>query len=86
MANAPDNLPEHAGRVTELVIGVAESTRDRHYEGADALEPLIDILCDGLLDSVGPESTSRIVAALVDKLDDDTGSRVFAAYIQSAGK
>jgi hypothetical protein len=80
------DLPEEAGRVTELIITAAEDLRDRHYAGADALGPLVDILCRGLLDSVGPEATSRIVAALVDRLNDETGSRVFAAYIQSVGK
>lgn len=79
-------LPIEAGRVTEFIITAAEDLRDRHYPGARALEPLVDILCRGLLDSVGPEATSRIVAALVDRLEDETGSRVFAAYIQSAGK
>jgi hypothetical protein len=54
--------------------------------GSRRMGPLVDILCRGLLDSVEPEATSRIVAALVDRLDDETGSRVFAAYIQSVGK
>jgi hypothetical protein len=54
--------------------------------GSRRMGPLVDIQCRGLLDSVEPEATSRIVAALVDRLDDETGSRVFAAYIQSVGK
>ncbi|WP_187328643.1 PIN domain-containing protein [Rhodococcus sp. WS3] len=78
-------VPEDAGRVTEHIITAAGALRDQHYPGADALAQLVDILCRGLLDAVGPESTSRIVAALVKRLDRDTGSRVFAAYIQSAG-
>lgn len=81
-----DNLPEDAGRVTEFVIGVADNLRDQHYPDADALGLLIDILCRGLLDTLGPEATSRHIAALVDRLDDETGRRVLAAYIQSAGK
>jgi nucleoside phosphorylase len=79
-------LPEEAGRVTELIITAAEELRDRHYPGADALEALVDVLCRGLFDSVGPEATSRIVAALVNRFDDELGSRVFAAYIKSVGK
>jgi len=82
----PDALPEDAGRLTEMVVDVAETIRDRHYADADALAPLVDILCRGLMDQVGPEATSRIIAALVDRLGPETGSRVFAAYIQSAGK
>ncbi|MEU8116922.1 helix-turn-helix domain-containing protein [Micromonospora sp. NPDC048947] len=85
-AVAGPDLHEGAGRVTELIIKAAEDLRDRHYPGADALELLVDILSRGLLDSVGPEGTSRIVAALVGRLNDDVGSRVFAAYIQSVGK
>lgn len=80
------DLPEAAGRVTELIISAAEDLRDRHYPGARALEPLVDVLCRGLLDTVGPEASSRIVAALVNRLEDEIGSRVFAAYIQSVGK
>jgi hypothetical protein len=79
-------LPEEAGRVTELIIAAAEGLRDRHYPDGPALEPLVDILCRGLFDSVGPQATSRIVAALVDRLEEETGSRAFAAYIQSVGK
>lgn len=79
-------LPQEAGRVTELILTAAENLRDQHYPDARALEPLVDILCRGLLDSVGPEATSRIVADLVARLEKGTGSRVFAAYIQSAGK
>lgn len=78
-------LPEEVG-VTEFMITAAEDLRDRHYPDARALEPLVDILCEGLLDSVGPETTSRIVAALVHRLEDEIGSRVFAAYIQSVGQ
>ncbi|MFF5084561.1 hypothetical protein ACFY36_46605 [Actinoplanes sp. NPDC000266] len=79
-------VSEEAGRITELVIKAAEEIGDRHYPAADALEPLVDILCRGLLNSAGPEATSRIIAALVAQLSDEVGSRVFAAYIQSAGK
>lgn len=85
-AVTPDALPYDAGRITEMVVGVAENVRDRHYENADALAPLVDILCRGLMDQVGPEATSPIIAALVDRLEPETGSRVFAAYIQSAGQ
>jgi len=85
-AVASPDLPEEAGRVTELIIKVAEDLRDRHYLGADALELLVDILSRGLLDSIGPGGTSRIVAALVGRLNNEVGSRVFAAYIQSVGK
>jgi hypothetical protein len=66
---------------------LAGALRDLHYPAApDSVSQLADILCNGLLDSAGPESTSRIVAALVKRLDRNTGSRLFAAYIQSAGK
>ncbi|WP_435153346.1 PIN domain-containing protein [Micromonospora aurantiaca (nom. illeg.)] len=85
-AVAGPDLPEEAGRVTELIITVAENLRDHHYPDADALELLVDILSRGLLDSIGPEGTSRIVAALVGRLNNEVGSRVFAAYIQSVGK
>ncbi|MEU4529110.1 helix-turn-helix domain-containing protein [Micromonospora ureilytica] len=85
-AVAGPDLPEDAGRVTELIITAAEDLRDRHYPGADALELLVDILSQGLLDSIGPERTSHIVAALVGRLNNEVGSRVFAAYIQSVGK
>lgn len=85
-AVASDPLPEDAGRVTEMVIGVAENIRDRYYQSADALAPLVDILARGLIAEVGPEAASRIFAALVNRLNPETGSRVFAAYIQSAGK
>lgn len=85
-AVTPDVLPEDAGRVTEMIITVADDIRDRHYETADALASLVDILCQGFIEQVGPEATSRIVAALVDRLGPETGHRVFAAYIQSAGK
>ena len=80
------DLPDEAGRVTQLIFTAAEDLRDQHYAGADAMGSLVDILCGGLLDSIGPEATSRIFAALVDRLNDETGSRVFAAYIQSVGK
>ncbi|MGW8647977.1 phosphorylase family protein [Nocardia salmonicida] len=79
-------VPEKAGRTTELIISAADALHARHYPAADALALIVDILCSGLLDTVGPEATSRIVAALVKHLDRDTGTRVFAAYIQSAGK
>ena len=79
------DLPEEAGSLTELIINAAEDLRDRHYPGADALEPLVDILSRTLLDSLGPEATSRMIAALVGRLNNEVGSRVFAAYIQSAG-
>lgn len=81
-----NEIPQEAGRVTELIITAAEDLRERHYPDGHALEPLVDLLCGGLLDSVGPEATSRIVAALVDRLAKETASRVFAAYIQSVGK
>ncbi|KQY47975.1 hypothetical protein ASD18_12170 [Cellulomonas sp. Root137] len=80
------DLPNDAGRVTELVIAAAEDLRERHYKEAESLGPLVDILSQGLLDSMGPEATSRVVAALVDLLGDEIGGRVFAAYIQSVGK
>lgn len=80
-----ENLPEDAGRITELIVGAADDLRDQYYPGVDALGPLVDVLCRSLLDTAGPEATSRIVAALVGRIGDETGSRVFAAYIQSAG-
>ncbi|WP_432893028.1 helix-turn-helix domain-containing protein [Kribbella sp. CA-245084] len=84
-ANGPDGV-DQAGRVTALVIAAAEAVRDQHYPGIDALGPLVDVICRVLLESVGPELTSRIVASLVDRLDREVGTRVFMAYIQSAGK
>ncbi|KXF54879.1 hypothetical protein AXA44_39745 [Rhodococcus sp. SC4] len=78
-------VPEDGGKVTEHIITAANALRDQHYPAADALAQLVDILCRGLLAAVGPETTSRIVATLVKRLDRDTASRVFAAYIQSAG-
>lgn len=80
------DLPEGAGRITEHIIAAAADLRDRHYEGADAVKPLVDILCGSLLASVGPAATSRIVAALVSRLDRETGGRVFAAYLLSVGQ
>jgi hypothetical protein len=80
-------VPAEAGQVTQQIIAVADALRDVHYPAApDSVSQLADILCSALLDSAGPESTSRIVSALVKRLDSDTGSRLFAAYIQSAGK
>lgn len=80
------DLPDEAGRVTQNIINAAEELRDRHYAAADAVGHLVEVLCRGLLVSIGPEQTSRTVAALVDRLDRDTGSRLFAAYVQSVGK
>jgi hypothetical protein len=79
-------LPDEAGRVTELIIGAADMIRDQHYDGVDAVAPLIDIVCRSLVATLGPESTSRTIAGLVDRLDDEVGTRVFTAYIQSVGK
>lgn len=80
-----DGLPEDAGRVAEFIISAAEEIRDRYYPGIDAMAPLVEVLCRGFLDSVGPQATSRIVADLVNRLKNEVGSRLFAAYIQSAG-
>lgn len=79
-------VPQDGGRVTEHILAAADALRDQYYPLADALALIVDILCRGLLASIGPQATSRIVAALVKRLNRDTGSRVFAAYIQSAGK
>lgn len=80
-----DDMPEEAGRLTELIIRVADDIRDRYYERGDSLTPLIHVLCEGFLEQVGPQATGRIIAALADRLDRDIGRRVFAAFIQSAG-
>jgi len=42
-------LPQEAGRVTELILTAAEDLRDQHYPDARALELVVDILCRGLL-------------------------------------
>ncbi|PXX07260.1 PIN domain-containing protein [Mycolicibacterium moriokaense] len=80
------DVPADGGRVTGHIVTAADALRDQYYPLADAIALLVDILCRGLLYSVGPQATSRIVAALLKRLDRDTGSRVFAAYIQSAAK
>ncbi|WP_406817130.1 PIN domain-containing protein [Mycobacterium sp. M23085] len=79
------NVPPDGGRVAELIFTAADALRDHHYPAADGLTKLVDVLFGGLLKSVGPQATSRIVAALANRLDQETGRRVFAAYIQSAG-
>lgn len=87
VANDESEVPAEAGQVTQQIVAVADALRAHHYPAApDPAAQLVDILCRGLLDSAGPESTSRIIAALVKRLDRDTGHRLFAAYIQSAGK
>lgn len=80
------NLPVDAGRLTECLIAAADALHGEFYPAADPLSQLVDILSGGMLEAVGPEATSRIVAALIKRLDTETGSRFFAAYIQSAGK
>ena len=81
-----DGVPEDAARLTELIIRVADDIRDRYYETGDSLTPLVDVLCEGFIEQVGPQATGRIIAALVERLDRDIGRRVFAAFIQSAGR
>lgn len=79
------DLTSDAGRLTQYLITTADALRNEHYPAADPLAYLVDILCSGMLESIGPEATSRIVAALAKRLDGDVGRRFFAAYIQSAG-
>lgn len=79
-------VPEEGGQLTELVVAAADTLRDQHYPLADALGSLVDILCGVLIDSFEPGTASRIVGALVKRLSRETGSRVFAAYIQSEGR
>ena len=80
-----DGMPEEAGRLAELIIRVADDIRDQHYAAGDGLTPLVDVLSQGFIEQVGPQATSRIIAALAERLDHKTGRRVFAAFIQAAG-
>lgn len=79
-------LPPDAGRITELAIEVADEISGQHFEGADTMASLINVLSEVFIEAVGPEGTSRIIAALVERLGSQAGHRIFAAYIQSAGK
>jgi hypothetical protein len=79
-------IGDEDGKVTERIIIAADLLRDRYYPAADGLALLVDFLCASLLDAAGPDLTSRIIVSLVQRLDRRIGSRVFAAYIQSAGK
>ncbi|MBE7196010.1 MAG: hypothetical protein INR66_26465, partial [Gordonia polyisoprenivorans] len=65
-----DDLPEEAGKVAGLVLAAAEAVGNRHFPGADALETMVDVLCRGLLEAIGPGATSRVIASLVARLDE----------------
>ncbi|WP_280307815.1 caspase family protein [Nocardia abscessus] len=78
-------IGDEGGKVTERIIIASDLLCDRYYPAADGLALLVDLLCVGLLNSVEPDLASRIIVNLVQRLDRTIGSRVFAAYIQSAG-
>ncbi len=77
-------VPTDSGQVAKLVFDVAQHLGDRYYPAADPISALVDVLREALIDSVGPERTSRVMASLARELDPTVGRRVFAAFMRSA--
>lgn len=83
-ARTSSELPSRAGELTRELLKVSKHLADRFYPSVNPVPGVVDVICQVLIGALGADATRQVVAALVQRLDDDYGREFFAAYIASA--